>query len=330
MATPAGPQFLQVIDSSGVRVGATCEYYNLSDVAQNVYSDAALTTSLGAVLNGGNATDAKGIFPKHFLDPSLSYKRIIKLSDGSTWRTDNPVQTASVASDTVGIVTSIATLQATTFGATPPALIAVISNTSAGDGGGLFRYDSTDTSSADNGTTIILSADSKRWKRQTLAQLFDIAVTNGWRLPSANTPTLYANSTAVAEATGAGGVVGADVTTPANARAFGFRGFPQKTELDSGNHTIVQADWGKTFYHTDANARTLTINSNANLALPVGFWFRIINGAGAANVTVAITTDTLQRLDGTAGTGSRTVGASSSVLVEKVASTTWGISGVYT
>jgi hypothetical protein len=35
-----------------------------------------------------------------------------------------------------------------------------------GDGGGVFRYDSTDTTTADNGGTIIVDAASRRWKRQ--------------------------------------------------------------------------------------------------------------------------------------------------------------------
>ena len=97
MASPAGPQFIQVIDTTGPQVGATIEYYSLADVAQAVYSDAGLTTSLGAVLSGANASDSKGRFPIHFLNTALSYKRIIKLSDGSTWRTDNPVQTADTS-----------------------------------------------------------------------------------------------------------------------------------------------------------------------------------------------------------------------------------------
>lgn len=97
MASPAGPQFIQVIDTTGPQVGATIEYQTTGGAAQAVYSDSTLMTSLGATLSGANASDSKGRFPIHWLDPSLSYKRIIKLSDGSTWRTDNPVQTADTA-----------------------------------------------------------------------------------------------------------------------------------------------------------------------------------------------------------------------------------------
>lgn len=95
MGAPAGPQYLQIIDTTGPLVGATVEYTDLSDNAQAVYSDATLLTSLGGTLSGGNASDSKGRFPIHFLDPSLDYKRVIKTSAGATWRTDNPVQTAN-------------------------------------------------------------------------------------------------------------------------------------------------------------------------------------------------------------------------------------------
>jgi hypothetical protein len=106
MASPAGPQFIQVIDTTGPQVGATLEYQTTGGAAQAVYSDSTLLTSLGATLSGANASDSKGRFPIHWLDPSLSYKRIIKLSDGSTWRTDNPVQTAdtSIATALAGYV----------------------------------------------------------------------------------------------------------------------------------------------------------------------------------------------------------------------------------
>ena len=97
MATPAGPQYVQVIDTTGPQVGATLEYQTTGGAPQAVYSDSTLLTSLGATLSGSNASDSKGRFPIHWLDPSLSYKRIIKLSDGSTWRTDNPVQTADTS-----------------------------------------------------------------------------------------------------------------------------------------------------------------------------------------------------------------------------------------
>ena len=47
-----------------------------------------------------------------------------------------------------------------------PTLVALTNNWNAGDGGGEFRYDSTDTTTADNSGTVIVDALSRRWKRQ--------------------------------------------------------------------------------------------------------------------------------------------------------------------
>jgi hypothetical protein len=51
-------------------------------------------------------------------------------------------------------------------GAARPTIITISRNYVAGDGGGAFRLDSTDTSSADNNGTIIVDAAGNRWKRQ--------------------------------------------------------------------------------------------------------------------------------------------------------------------
>jgi hypothetical protein len=324
MSAPANAAYIQIIDTTGPLVGATIEYTDLDDNEQDVYSDPELSTSLGPTLNGSNASDSKGRFPAHFLDPSSSYKRVIKTSAGATWLTQEVVQTAGVSSDSVAVVSSIAELQATSFGASPPLLVAVIANSSAGDGGGSFRLDAADTVSADNGATIIIDASSNRWKRQTQQLLFDIAVADGWRLPSAHTPTLYAGSTAVASATSTGGVLLADVTTPADAMAAGFRGSP--IVAADGATTIAASHMGKSLYHTSGATPTVTIDSNANLALPVGFVFAIDVENGAGTLTLAITTDTLRW---GSSTGSRTVPADSGLAVKKVASTTWRVIGAY-
>ena len=65
------------------------------------------------------------------------------------------------------ILANIAALQALNLATTSlPTQVQLTSNYVAGDGGGVFRYDSTDTTSADNGGTIIVDALNRRWKRQ--------------------------------------------------------------------------------------------------------------------------------------------------------------------
>lgn len=107
--------------------------------------------------------------------------------------------------------------------------------------------------------------------------------------------------------------------------AVGFKTIPQVSF--SANTTTVLTDSGKHFYHPagDANARTLTIDSNANVAYQVGTALTIINRS-ANNVTIAITSDTLTLSPG-GSTGSRTLAQYGMATAIKVTSTEWMISG---
>lgn len=107
--------------------------------------------------------------------------------------------------------------------------------------------------------------------------------------------------------------------------SVGFRGVPQNSQ--SAAYTTVLADAGKCLFHpaSDANARTFTIDSNANVAYAVGTVIEFIN-MSANNVTIAITSDTLTLLP--AGTtGSRTLAQYGRASAEKISSTAWVISG---
>src|SRR6185312_6636968 len=95
----------------------------------------------------------------------------------------------------------------------------------------------------------------------------------------------------------------------------------------SAAYTTVLTDGGQAIYHpsADNNARTFTIDSNANVAYPVGTTLTFINEINT--VTIAITTDTLT-LMGTGSTGSRTLAANGIATAVKVASTKWVVSGI--
>jgi hypothetical protein len=99
-------------------------------------------------------------------------------------------------------------------------------------------------------------------------------------------------------------------------------GMPQNSTT-SGAYTVVAADAGKHLY--SANTRTVTINSNANLALPVGTTVTFISGPGATT-TIAITTDTMY-LAGPGTTGSRTLAPFGMATAVKTGTTSWFISG---
>jgi len=107
--------------------------------------------------------------------------------------------------------------------------------------------------------------------------------------------------------------------------AVGFRNIPQNSQ--SAAYTTVLSDSGKHIFHpsSDANARTFTIDSNANVAYPIGTAISFVN-LSSSNVTIAITSDTLY-LAGTGSTGSRTLAQYGEATALKITSTSWIING---
>jgi hypothetical protein len=107
--------------------------------------------------------------------------------------------------------------------------------------------------------------------------------------------------------------------------AVGFRNIPQNSQ--SAAYTLVLADSGKHIFHpaADNNARTFTIPANSSVAYPIGTAITFINMA-AANVTIAITSDTLT-LSPAGTAGSRTLATNGSATCIKIAATQWLISG---
>jgi len=107
--------------------------------------------------------------------------------------------------------------------------------------------------------------------------------------------------------------------------SVGFRNIPINSQ--SAAYTTILSDSGKTILHpsTDANARTFTIDSNANVAYALGTAITFINMTSQI-VTIAITSDTMY-LAGTGTTGSRSLAQYGMATAIKLTSTTWIISG---
>lgn len=108
-----------------------------------------------------------------------------------------------------------------------------------------------------------------------------------------------------------------------SATSVGYRGMPITSV--SAARTIAAVDGGCSLYHppADTTARTWTIDSNANLALPVGFSFAVDNDYGAGVITVSITTDVLSLVGVAGSTGSRTIASGGNALFVKVSTTRW-------
>jgi hypothetical protein len=107
--------------------------------------------------------------------------------------------------------------------------------------------------------------------------------------------------------------------------AVGFRTLPQNSQ--STAYTTVAADSGKHLLHPsgDANARTFTIDSNANVAYPVGTAITFVNETSQV-LSIAITSDTLT-LAGSTTSGTRSLAQNGVATAIKVTSTKWVISG---
>lgn len=96
----------------------------------------------------------------------------------------------------------------------------------------------------------------------------------------------------------------------------------------SAAYTTVLTDCNGSIYHpsADTTARTWTIDSNANVAAPIGCTITFANDTSGGVITIAITTDTLV-LAGAGTTGSRTLAASGIATATKMTSTRWMING---
>ena len=101
---------------------------------------------------------------------------------------------------------------------------------------------------------------------------------------------------------------------------------PIAQNSQSAAYTTVLADSGRHILHPTADnvARTFTIDSNANVAYPIGTAITFVNQINT--VTIAITTDTMTMMS-TGSTGSRTLAANNIATALKVSSTGWVISG---
>lgn len=143
-------------------------------------------------------------------------------------------------------------------------------------------------------------------------------------------PTTASTTTTTGALTVAGGVgVAGNLNIGGTASVGGAaitNNIPQNSQ--STAYTVVLSDAGKHIYHpsADTTARTWTIDSNANVAYPIGTAITFINDTSAGTVTIAITSDTLV-LAGAGTTGSRTLAPGGVATAIKITSTRWIISG---
>jgi hypothetical protein len=135
-----------------------------------------------------------------------------------------------------------------------------------------------------------------------------------------------AGSTSGSTVVDASAVASGTATLPAGTYEVGFRNIPQNSQ--STAYTTVLDDKGKHVFHpaADTTARVFTIDSNANVAYPIGTAITFVNEHSAGVITISITSDTM-RLAGAGTTGSRTLAADGMATALKIGTTSWIISG---
>jgi len=155
-----------------------------------------------------------------------------------------------------------------------------------------------------------------------------LTIADGKTLTASNSITLAGTDAKTLTVSNSITLAGTDstvMTFPPASASVGYLNVPINSQ--SAAYTTVLADSGKAIFHpsTDANVRTFTIDSNANVAYALGTVLTFINMTSQV-VTIAITSDTMY-LAGTGTTGNRSLAQYGMATAIKMTSTTWIISG---
>lgn len=113
--------------------------------------------------------------------------------------------------------------------------------------------------------------------------------------------------------------------------SVGLRGLGTPTSHGSG-YTFVLADSGILHYMNDSASNAFTIPPNSSVAFPLGTVIPLQNWHATGTTTVVEGSGvTLRRGDGTAGTGTRTLGFNGAMAaITKTGTNEWYITGVFT
>ena len=365
LITGSTSQTFQLPNATTLVNGTAYAFNNNSSAGTvNINNGAVSPTLITSVGSGGyvtvilldNSTQA-GSWDYHYETPSNTTWTTNTLNTGSAITSTQTVQGTRLISTvitgtaplTVTSTTQVANLNAATSGAA--------TNISSGTTGAVPYQSAASTTAFLSGNTTTTPQFVTSTGTGSLAQAPTLTGSTGSgnvvlaTSPSLTTPTLgLASATTInkvtltAPATGstltiADGktltannsitLAGTDSTTmtfPPASASVGYLNVPINSQ--SAAYTTVLADSGKFIFHPsgDANARTFTIDSNANVAYAIGTVLTFVNMTTQV-VTIAITTDTMY-LAGVGTTGSRSLAQYGMATAIKMTTTTWLISGL--
>ena len=134
------------------------------------------------------------------------------------------------------------------------------------------------------------------------------------------------NSAVFSSVSSSGGTVAVTSTVLTAAQIALLTGLGAGVTHDA-NYTLVAADAGSALYHGSASAHSWTIPS---ATLPVGSVVTFTTGQSSGTLSILAGGGvTLERVDGTAGTGTRTMAAASKVTAYQRSADVWELSGVF-
>jgi len=311
ISVPAGKSTLVYNDGTNVVDGAS---YFTSLTLGSALPVASGGTSL-ATLTANNVILGNGTSAPLFVAPSTSGN--VLTSNGTTWSSTAPATSGTVTAVSVASTNGFA---GSSSGGATPALTLSTSIT------GVLKGNGTAISAATAGTDYVTPTGTETLTNKTIAygsntltDVVGVTATQTLTNKTLTSPVL----TTPQLGTPSQGVLSS--CTVDGTDAVGFRNIPINS--NSAAYTTVLADSGKVIFHpsTDANARTFTIDSNANVPYPLGTAITFINMTSQV-VTIAITSDTMY-LSSAGTTGSRSLAQYGSATCIKMTSTTWLISG---
>ena len=148
----------QPLDAGYIYIGTAGINPEVSPIS--VYWDEALTAAAAQPIRTLAGYPSRDGSPSNIIASQSPYSIVVRDKTGALVYSDFSASNIAY----VETIESIAALQALQQSASSQVLVNY--NHTPGDGGGIFRYDSTDTTTADNGGTVIVDAAGRRWKRQ--------------------------------------------------------------------------------------------------------------------------------------------------------------------
>jgi len=315
----SAPTFVAPSSSGNVLTSNGTTWASSAPAAGGITYTVTKTANYTAVANDGVLTNTTGgAFTVNLPASPTNGQQVIIADAGGTWGTNNLTvgrngnYIADVAQDLVCDISGVSVQFV--YNSSGTATWEVYAQV-GGNGGTVVTLDGVQTLT--NKTINLTSNTLVATSAQMAAAVTD--ETGSGALVFATSPTL------VTPALGTPSSGTLSSCTVDGTDAVGFRNIPISSK--SAAYTTVLADSGKVIFHpsTDANARTFTIDSNANVAYPLGTALTFINMTSQV-VTIAITTDTMY-LSSAGTTGSRSLAQYGSATAIKMTSTTWLISG---